>query len=393
MRIVHYVRALRLEEGGVVRASIDMCQALARAGHDVVMLTCDASGAPASWNTPGAPRTSIIAPPRSLAGLLPDPAFAADLMATIRGADALHLHGAWDLSNFSAADAARAQRIPYIVSPHGMLDDWPMSLKPLKKRLALAIRGRKFLKSARFIHCAAEGELAESSRWFPPGLGRVAALPFDTADFEYLPDRAAALQAFPALAGPGPRILFLSRLVPNKGAHLLLDALPAILATCPAAQLIIAGSGDAACESDLRRQSHCLGVDRCTHFLGHVGGANKISLLRAVDAFILPTIHENFGFAILEALAAETPVITTRGAMLHQELTEGGAIIADRSAAAIAAALDGLLTDPDAAAARGRAGRTWVLDFLAPKRIISGLEDLYASPELSKTPLKPACTL
>lgn len=377
MRIAHYVERIRLEDGGVARAALDMCRALAEAGHEVRIITRDGSDVPREWNRPGTPTVKTVDPPGRTLGLIPGSRFRRQFAEALGGMDVLHLHGMWDLSNYAAAGAARSRGVPYVISPHGMLDDWPMSLHPWKKRLAWAMVAKRGLRGAARIHCAAAGELAESMRWFPRHLGVVAPLPFDLSAFRSLPGPGPAGEALPAMRSAGPRVLFLSRLVENKGADLVITAMPGVLKTHADAQLIIAGTGEAACEAALRAQAGELGVQGRVHFVGHVGGLCKVSLLESCDVFVLPTIHENFGFAILEAMAAGTPVITTRGAMLWRELSDGGAAIVDREAAAIEGAIRGMLDDPGGARARGERGREWVFGFLDAERIVRQLEAVY----------------
>ena len=67
------------------------------------------------------------------------------------------------------AKAAFALRKPYIVSVHGMLDDWSMEQKGLKKRIYLWLAGRKLLEQAYRVHTTAEGEAQQAGKWYPRG--------------------------------------------------------------------------------------------------------------------------------------------------------------------------------------------------------------------------------
>ena len=157
MKIVHFIKWLRLRDGGTVRAVIDLCEALARRGHDVIAASADDHDLPPSWKGPPVPGT-----PRSLRLDLRDLALElkgrpvseavrdtplqflskASMHAardTLRGVDVLHVHGMWATANHQMIRAARAMGVRHVISPHGMLDDWSMSQGRLKKRLHLAI--------------------------------------------------------------------------------------------------------------------------------------------------------------------------------------------------------------------------------------------------------------
>ena len=64
MNIVHYMAGMMLQEGGVGRALLDLCTALAGRGHRVTLLTLDASDVPAEWKSgvPGLPRVEVLKP-------------------------------------------------------------------------------------------------------------------------------------------------------------------------------------------------------------------------------------------------------------------------------------------------------------------------------------------
>jgi glycosyltransferase involved in cell wall biosynthesis len=104
----------------------------------------------------------------------------------------------------------------------------------------------------------------------------------------------------------------------------------------------------------------------------------KISLYQSADLFVLPTQQENFGLVLIEALAAGTPVLTTRGTDIWQDIAAAGGTIAEYTPAAISAALDKLLEDRVSLAAQGQRGRDWVMQNLNTEKLASDYERLYA---------------
>ncbi len=378
MEIVHYMARIRLEEGGVVRAVLDMCSALAGRGHRVTLLTFDSTDVPDDW-ADGNPQVITLAAPT---GVLPrlgraNSAVVRDVFAR---ADVVHLHVPWDLVCRPLARLALAAGVPYFVSIHGMLDDWCMAQKRLKKRVYLAMGGRRLLERARAVHCTAQAEADQSSRWFPRGRTAVVPLIFDLAEYQQLPGPQIARRRFEAQMGDDgePVVLFVSRLHPKKRLDVLIDAAGRLRDDGLDCRFLIAGTGEPDYEQQLRDlvQKRELG-DRVA-FVGFVSGRDKLSLYEAADVFVLPTFQENWGFVLVESLACGTPVITTRAVDIWPELqSSGGAVIVDATPDATAAAIAELLGDRQRLETMGPKGRAWVLDNLNIDRVLDSYEQLY----------------
>ncbi|QKK06886.1 MAG: glycosyltransferase [Planctomycetota bacterium] len=144
MKILHYKPTIRLEEGGVVRAVLDLCTEMAKAGHAVTLATGDATDVPEAWKVgePGCP--TLVQTPLSGNPTRPD-----RVARAIADADIVHLHAVWQPDNLRFARACLNAGTPYVVSIHGMLDDWTIAQKHLKKRLFLAARGRTLPRAGR----------------------------------------------------------------------------------------------------------------------------------------------------------------------------------------------------------------------------------------------------
>jgi glycosyltransferase involved in cell wall biosynthesis len=232
------------------------------------------------------------------------------------------------------------------------------------------------------VHCTAEAEARQSSRWFPRGDPRVLPLVFDIGQFEQLPGPKLAREKLAsALPDDGvPVVLFLSRLHPKKRLETLIGSAAQLRDEGVACRFIVAGTGDADYEQALRRLVADRNLAGQFEFVGFVSGREKLSLFEASDLFVLPTHQENWGFVLVEALACGVPVVTTRGVDIWSELeSSGGAVIIDAEPAPLAATIRGLLEDRDRRREMGSRGRAWVLESLHPDRVISGYVDLYDS--------------
>lgn len=366
-RVLHYLEAVRLEEGGVVRCVLDLCGQLAKGPHDITLATFDTTDVPAAWKAgqPGTPRVIDLAgKPR-------------DIARAIRQSQVVHLHTPWDTRNPGLARICRREGIPYIVSAHGMLDDYCMEVKSLKKRIYLTVAGRRLLEQAYRVHCTAEGEARQAEKWYPRGTSVVLPLVVDLPEPGTLPGPDLARETFPVLAADVVKLLFLSRVHPKKGIDTLLQSARQVLDSGIDLQLLIAGPGEAKYVDELKRLAAELQLADRTHFLGMVKGDTKHSLYQACDLFVLPTHQENFGIVLPESLVCGTPVVTTRGVDIWPEIEQAGGVIVEDDPQALAEQLQSLLADRDALAERGLRGREFVLDWLDPHRVAERYEQLY----------------
>jgi glycosyltransferase involved in cell wall biosynthesis len=375
LSIAHFIPAVRLSDGGVVRAVLDWCSLLARRGHHVSLLTYDTTDIPQDWlaERPGIPQIVALRRTNRLGRL--DAAALRTAQTTIETADVLHLHGMWLPSNLQLAAIAREAETPFIVTTHGMLDDWATAQRFLKKRLFHALIGRQFLQQAAQIHCMAEEEERQASPWLSGAPVTVIPCLVDLEPFRHLPPPATA----ESLEEKIPTLLFLSRLHVKKGINLLIECVAELRRRGRAVRLLVAGQGDAKYEAELRDQTRRLGLDETVRFLGLVTGDAKLSLFQSADLFVLPTSQENFGIALIEAAACGTALLTTRNVDIWRELESAGATIAEQSATDFANAIEELLRDPPALHQRGQAGRQWVFSALDPEQLIARYEQMYAS--------------
>jgi glycosyltransferase involved in cell wall biosynthesis len=407
VKILHYLKWMRRRDGGVVNCVQQLAPLQSAHGHSVTLLTADASDVPrdAQWRHVGdasvdqaftaGPATCVQVGLRDRVAELrgsdankaerdtPFQLLTRDARETtaqlVRAADVVHIHGPWSSSNLQVAAIARQNRKPYVVSAHGMLDDWSMAQSALKKKVHLALFSRRMLNGAAWIHCTAQNEAAQVSK-HTTARTRVVPLPMDIGPYRNLPGPEIARAKF-GVSREKPTLLFLSRLHPKKGAEHAIDALAVLRKDYPTCELLIAGPAqDETYARMLKARVASLGLEQSVRFIGMVDGIEKISLYQACAALVLPTSQENFGFVILEALAAGTPVVTTRGVDLWQELeTSGGATICEPDGAKIAQATSRLLASPVLREQMGSSGRNWVLKTIEPSGMVRAYEAMYAA--------------
>ncbi len=159
-------------------------------------------------------------------------------------------------------------------------------------------------------------------------------------------------------ARPGqPTIAFLGRIdEPRKGLPVLLEALPAVLATYPGLQVYVAGVGDVAAA----RSKLPPALAEHVTFLGGISDADKASLLASVDVYVAPhTGGESFGIVLVEAMSAGAPVLASDLTAFLGVLDGGrvGQIFRNGDSAHLAHQLTQLLADPTARAELAAAGQ------------------------------------
>ena len=116
-------------------------------------------------------------------------------------------------------------------------------------------------------------------------------------------------------------ILFMGRLVYEKGVQNLISAMPKILANYHDAKLIIAGKGGMI--DELRNQVHYLGLDQKVYFTGYLSSKNVQKMYKCADVSVFPSTYEPFGIVALEAMLSGTPVVVSDIGGLNEIVDHG----------------------------------------------------------------------
>ena len=203
---------------------------------------------------------------------------------------------------------------------------------------------------------------------------------------------AAAWRRELGVPASAPLVFGLGRMATKKGFHVLLDALPRLLAEHPDVHWLLAGAGDRL--QEFRRRAAELAGGGRVHLPGIVLRDRLPALFRAADLFVLPAVHDGAGNVdglpnvILEAMASGLPVVASAISGIPLAVVDGetGRLVPERDPVALAAALSALLADPGRRRAMGAAGRARAVERLTWEAVAARYRDGYASAIEGFTP-------
>ena len=179
-----------------------------------------------------------------------------------------------------------------------------------------------------------------------------------TPQFDYAVDAGEVKRRY-AMGPLDPMILFVGRMVVQKGPDILVRTMPSILRHYPHAKFVFVGDGYM--KEDVCRIGHQLGVAHAMRVLGVVRGRELTNLFKACDVVAVPSRNEPFGIVILEGWSAHKPVVSTkRGGPAEFVWHEINGLHVDDTPESVAWGLGTLIADHDRCRWMGRNGRATV---------------------------------
>jgi len=296
------------------------------------------------------------------------------LAGALEDADVVHIHGVTDWHFIVGALACMRHKRPFVVTPHGGL--FPAALsqtRMLRIKSGLYIRGVLswlLSRSAAVVSTSAhEARVLESLgarldvRVCPPPVD-VPAEPQRNGEAREHDDRL--------------RVLFLGRLQPIKSLPTLFEAVAILRARAVDVRLDLVGEGERGVVRELRGAIDKAGIEEAVAWHGYLRGSAKIAAMSHADVLVLPSLSENFGFSVAEAMAAGLPVVVSDGVGLADLVRGSGAgtVVPVGDAQALASAL-AEYTDPAVRSQRGALARDTAQRELSDKAAGDKLEHLY----------------
>ncbi len=297
------------------------------------------------------------------------------LKKLIRSHDAFIVNGIWGPLDGLMVRLAWTNDTPIFVRTCGMLQTFILQRHRWKKILAQKTYTNHNLENARaiIVNTSIEGEQVKDVNYknnqvvIPNGV--------ELDQFPVIEKTMAhtALGTDEKL----PTLLYLSRIHPKKGLHLLMDALDRIKLPDTGIQLLLCGRYDfedykATIQEGIQKLHSKVKV----HYLGEVSGNHRLNAFAAADVFVLPSYSEGFSNAILEAMANRLPVIITEGCNFPEVSKMKAGWVIPPQVDAIEEALGEWLKNPDEAKIFGSNGRQLIEDCYSQKTIAQAYYNL-----------------
>jgi glycosyltransferase involved in cell wall biosynthesis len=294
--------------------------------------------------------------------------------SSIENFDIVHFYGLYDLLGPATGYFCRRQKVPYVVEPMGMYRPIDRSLR--FKRLWHGTLGKALLQKAARVIATSDIEREELLEGgIPEAKLAIRYNGIDLSSCTPLPPRGSFRSRWKIPPGQ-PLILFLSRLIPRKGADILIEA---FARTCPeSGYLAIAGpEGEAGYRAYLEKRARESGAEARILFTGPLYDEDKKAALADADVFALPSRYENFGNAVAEAVASGVPVIVTNSCGIHSLVADRAGLVIAPDEEELADALRRLIYDGNLHR-RLKAGCAVVVDQLSWDRLTEQMEGYYA---------------
>lgn len=284
------------------------------------------------------------------------------------------LNGTFNTWNTRLARTLHRHHLPYVVNPHTIMDAGFFSVSSIKKQLYWTLFERRVLNHARAI------------------------ISFDERHRDLLAAKGVNVPVICSWNGicdpvlpqtdqfttDGPvRFHFFGRIsTRTKGLDMLLEA-TAEVAHDHALEVTIQGPGTEDLPG-LKEAARTLGIEHLIRFEPPASSPNPILIMAKYDVCVLPSRYEGFPTALVEALMAARPIVTTRvGTLAPQLEAEDLAIVVDTSSEAIADGMRLAIQERERWPVIGPQGRAWAMNHLQwtdiSRTLISDLKSVLAA--------------
>jgi glycosyltransferase involved in cell wall biosynthesis len=387
MRILNVTQAYYPfnERGGPAIKVRSIARALVGLGHEVTVLTADLGFGPKAIAA-----AQVVAGPegwrtdldgvdviyfRTLChyrNLTVNPGILNFSRRHLKGFDIVHIYGLYDTLGPAVGRYCRKFKVPYFVEPLGMTRpiDRGLLLKRIWRRLATNYLGQasKWIATSELEREDLRGAGVPSEKVLLRFNG------IDRGNFKKLPAFGAFRKRVGILEDERV-ILFLGRLIPRKGADLLIDALPQT--GHGNVKLVIAGpEGETGYGALLQDKARRLGIEQRVLFPGPLYGDLQKEAYVDATVFALPSRYENFGNTAAEAIACGTPVMVSDRCGIAPLVDQRAGLVTTYDSQAVARTLNELLNN-SVLYRRLRAGCPQVADEISWEGLVRGMQDSY----------------
>ncbi len=307
--------------------------------------------------------------------------------------DLFHLHGRWFPDFTLVRKHCDETNKPLVLTVHNAR---PNGISPTYTLFGSAYEtaiGKNVLKAADQLIAVSKwtkGDVLKynlDKRRFTVIYNGINAAKFSTA-------RSAAVKKKLGMARSDPLLVWVGRVIEQKGLKYLIAAMPAVLKCFPTAKLLLIGTGTEL--KKLKKQAAKLSISNSVVFYGQENNRKKLNnLLRGSDCYVMPSVWETFGIAALEAMASGLPVVSTNAGGLPELIqnNRNGTIVPMRNSKKLAQALTTILANPTqlkkmGVNSRKDAEKKFNWNKIAHQTIVVYRKAIASGHEKEKTPLE-----
>lgn len=334
MKVLHVLPSMSLSAGGPPVVVTNIARALKHLGAEPSVFTTTAYHSDRQ-------NTLIMDPPSGIAGIdvrvFPvgiaarfaySQTLGRSLQSHAGAYDVIHIHSLFQHPQYAAFRAATSASIPYVVSPHGALDPYLRTRGKFRKWAVDRVWQRSMLDKAHAIHYTTQEEegLVDDLAFQAP----TAVIPngVDVHAFGNSPSGAVIDAIRTELkVGDGPLIVNHGRLDRKKGLVILIEAMTRITMAFPSAQLVLVGPDSRGHRKELELCVSTKGLNDAVIFAGLRRDQELQALVHTADVWALPSYTENFGYAVVEAMAAGKPVVTSPHVNIAPNASDAHALV------------------------------------------------------------------
>ena len=261
----------------------------------------------------------------------------------IENYDLIILHEIWSALIIQASMLAYKRGVPYVIWPHGSLDPFDLKKKKWLKKLAGPLFISNITQKASALCCtsALEEDLVQT---YNKDNNNICVLPLPI-DYDNKGDRSLFRKKH-FIADDKLVFLFLSRVDYKKGLDLFLYAYKDFLTNTQSVdtKLLIAGKGNRAYEQYIRQIIYDLNLEAHVILSGFLTGSAKDDAYAGSDCFVLPSMNENYGISVVEALQSNLPVLISDNVYIWKNIIPEGGWVCKHEVKSIAQQIDLIYT-------------------------------------------------
>lgn len=298
----------------------------------------------------------------------------------LKNINIIHLHGVFDYYSYWICKNVNDR--PIFLSPHGSIVKWGFErnvLSYLKKHLFINSFGRMILDRADIIQLTTKYEQEEFNRIIGNRYNnKIRVIPNGVIvnDNTHI-SKELFFNTFKSTVGRRI-ILFLGRITKKKGLDILIPAFAELCKKNKELILVIAGPDERGYREVVENLIKKHRIEDNVLFTGHIDGEIKLSAYKASELFVLPSYTENFGMAVVEAMACELPVIVSKEVGIQREIERYNAgIVVDTNIQSLYQGIKILLDNPHLKKEVAINGRKLVKEYYDIDKVADRMLEVY----------------